>query len=411
MVATARAVLATAVGARSAAEEALRVADADLLTATKAIADRREGLARLAGQVTAARSRMAASDDEVARLAVAVAEARQRGKVAGAEFAALQSSVGALDSSEVGLDESYEAAAAAADQAAGRLAELGEAVRQAQQDRAGLLARVDALSLGLDRRDGVGALLAAGSELPGVLGSVASLLDVRPGHEAALAAALGAVADAAAADGPTSARSALEYLRRNDSGRAGIFVGSSGADPGPPGARPTLPDDAVWAIDQVTAPPALMGALRRALDGVAVVDSLADAARLIDLVPGTRAVTRGGDLLGQDWAVGGSAGKKSVLEIQAAVDEGEQSLAAVTARLTELEAAVSGARAEAAARSAEADVALGRAARLRREAVRGGRSARPGRADGPVGRSRGGTARAPACRRRGRPGPASGGEG
>ena len=102
-----------------------------------------------------------------------------------------------------------------------------------------------------------------------------------------------------------------------------------------------------------------MGALRRALDGVAVVDSLADAARLIDLVPGTRAVTRGGDVLGQDWAAGGSAGKKSVLEIQAAVDEGEQSLAAVTARLTELEAAVSGARAEAAARSAEADVALG----------------------------------------------------
>ena len=50
-----------------------------------------------------------------------------------------------------------------------------------------LAARRDALEMGLNRKDGAGALLAASDDVSGLLGSVAALLTVRPGFEAALA--------------------------------------------------------------------------------------------------------------------------------------------------------------------------------------------------------------------------------
>ncbi|HEY4991548.1 MAG TPA: AAA family ATPase, partial [Nakamurella sp.] len=106
--------LAEGTAEREECERALRAAEVELVTANRLIADRREGLARLAGQVHAARSRLAAGDDEVTRLARAVAEARERAAAAEVAFAAAQDSVGDLDSSEVGLDEAHEQAAAAA---------------------------------------------------------------------------------------------------------------------------------------------------------------------------------------------------------------------------------------------------------------------------------------------------------
>ncbi len=61
-----------------------------------------------------------------------------------------------------------------------------------------MLARREALELGSDRKDGVGALLAAAQSISGVLGSIAAVLTVEPGYESAVAAALGAAADAVA---------------------------------------------------------------------------------------------------------------------------------------------------------------------------------------------------------------------
>ena len=71
----------------------------------------------------------------------------------------------------------------------------------------------------------------------------------------------------------------------------------------------------------MTAPDALRPALTRSLARVAVVGSLEQAAALVDREPSVRAVTAEGDLLGADWAVGGSAKAPSLLEVQAAVDE------------------------------------------------------------------------------------------
>ncbi len=352
-VGAARAALGDAVAARSDSEAALKAAENQLLTATRAIADRREGLARLAGQVNAARSRQAAGADEMARLAAAEADARVRAASALDEFTRLQDSVGDLDSSEVGLDEDHESAEQAVEAAVRRIAELTDALREATSEQTSLRARVEALSLGLDRRDGAGALLAAQPELVGLLGSAASVLDVAPGYEAAVAAALGPAADAVAVAGVADAAAALSLLRERNAGRAGLLIGGA-----PHGAGradwPTLPDGAAWALDRVTAPAALHPAISLALDRVAVVGDLDAAVSLVTTSPQLRAVTRDGDVLGSGWAFGGSAGKQSVIEIQAAVDDGEMALAAVTTRIAELGAALSGARTEGELRTGQA---------------------------------------------------------
>jgi chromosome segregation protein len=158
-----RARLAEAVAERQALEQRLAAAERALVAAVRAIADRREGLAKLGGQVEAVRTRLAAKAEEIDRLAAAAAEARERAAAAQAEFDTLQAEVGALDEGELGLDARHEAATSAYEAARAAVRELTEAEREAERDRATWSARKDALALGLTRRDGAGALLAAGT--------------------------------------------------------------------------------------------------------------------------------------------------------------------------------------------------------------------------------------------------------
>ena len=308
--------LRDAVTRRTDAEAASAAEERALVAAVRAVADRREGLARLTGQVGALRSRAAAAEAELGRLAAALEEARTRSARAQADLEALQVEAGGLDEGEVDLDERHEQAAAVLTAATGALDALQAQERVAERDRSTWAARRDALSLSLVR-DGSSAVLAAAA--PGVLGTVASLVHVEPGSEAALAAALGAVADAVAVATPVDAAAALARLKDAGAGRAGLLVGGGPSEPDPP--RPSLPEGARWALDLVTAPAALRPALARALRQVAVVSTLEQAAALVVALPGVRAVTAAGDLLGADWAVGGSASAPSLLEVQAAVDE------------------------------------------------------------------------------------------
>jgi chromosome segregation protein len=90
------------------------------------------------------------------------------------------------------------------------------------------------------------------------------------------------------------------------------------------------------AADLVNGPAELMGAVRRLLRGIVVVDTLEDAEDLVYAHPGLTAVTREGDLLGADFAQGGSAGAPSLLEVQASVDEAAAELAELAGRCEEL---------------------------------------------------------------------------
>lgn len=375
---------------RSELERELAAEERRLRDAARAIADRREGLARLHGQVNAARGRAGSAQAEIDRLAASRDEAQDRAVAAQEEYEQLKAEVDGLDADDAELTERHEAAKR---DLAGAEAELGaarEAVTSAERSRAAVSARHEALSLGLRRKDGTGVLLGAGDRLTGLLGPVAELLTVAPGHEVAVAAALGAAADAIAVTDPATAADAIRLLRKQDAGRAALVPGGaaagqvpaqgiqpasgpvgqvpgqvSGADHGAPvlaapgvehgtaaaEGRPERPEPsaggalvtgecAAPAVARLLQGPAeLMAAVRRLVRDMVVVGTLEDAEELVATHPGLTAVTAEGDVLGAHFAHGGSAGAPSLLEVQASVDEAAAELAELAVRCEELASA------------------------------------------------------------------------
>ncbi|GAA2116043.1 chromosome segregation protein SMC [Nocardioides bigeumensis] len=349
--------LEQALAAKRTAEDAAAEEERRVAGLVRAAADRREGLARLHGQVNALRSRSAAAADELGRLAQAREEAVARAERAQRDFTALETKVAGLDAGEEGLDAEHEVAVSTLDDLESRLLKLREEAQQADRDRASLAARRDALELGLNRKDGVGALLAASDEVGGLLGSVAALLTVRSGFEAAVAGALGNAADAVAVRDSAAAVDALEHLKAADLGRAGLLLGGA---PGGDRDWPSLPAHATYAVDVVEAPAELDAAVARLLFKVAVVHDLAAARALVAELPDVTAVTRDGDVLGAHFARGGSSSQPSLIEIQAAVDEATSSLAEAVAASERLAFETSRLEAERLDAQKRADVALAR---------------------------------------------------
>ncbi|MCV7315856.1 chromosome segregation protein SMC [Mycolicibacillus parakoreensis] len=347
--------LESARGALAAQERVAHEAEQTHLAAVRAEADRREGLARLAGQVETMRARVESIDDNVARLAPRIEEAAARAEAAHAEFETAQARVTELDQGEAGLDEQHERSVAAVRVADARVGELQAAERAAEREVASLQARIDALTVGLDRKDGA-SWLATDSGIGGLLGSVATLVKVRPGFEAAVAAVLGAAADAVAADTVETARAAVTALKETDGGRAAIVLGDWPA----PAAEPDepAPAGAVWAHDLIEAPARLRGALAAMLAGVAVVPDLSAALAVIGAHPRLRAVTRDGDLVGAGWISGGSDHKPSTLEITSEIDRARTQLGEAEEQVSRLGAALAGAVTEQAARQDTAEQAL-----------------------------------------------------
>ncbi len=314
------------VALRHAAESAYTTEERRIAGLLRAAADQREGLARLHGQVNAIESRAAAADDEIGRLTAARDEVDRRASEAQRAFTAQENEIAGLNAGESGLDAELEAAEAALGDIDERLASLGRDLHGAERRQSASAARKEALEQGLARKDGAGALLAATDELSGLLGSVAALLTVRPGFETPIAAALGSAADAVAVDHLDTAVSAMERLKSQDLGRAGMLLG--GTDAVDDSAWPGLPEGATYAIDVVEAPDTIRGALRRLLFKFVVVDDLDHAQQLIEQAPDVTAVTREGDILGSHFASGGSSSMSSLIEVKAAIEQAEADLEA-----------------------------------------------------------------------------------
>ncbi|GIF67149.1 chromosome partition protein Smc [Asanoa ishikariensis] len=316
--------LAEAVESRQALERQLAAAEQALRAAAKAIADRREGLAKLTGQVNAARARSNSGSEEIERLATAHADAQARAQRAQAEVDAVAAESSEADLADADLDARHDEAVAAHEVAAAEVRELTNRERVAEKDAATWKAREEALSLGLRRKDGAGALLSRADQVPGLLGSLAGMLTVEPGNEAALAAALGVLADAVAVAGVDEAAEAMRYLKIQDAGRASLLVGTP-AGPGmigsPDALRPALPEGARWAPDVVRCDERIRPAVHWALRDVILTGSLELATRAVADNPQLRAVTPDGDVVGAYAAAGGSAKAQSFIELQAAVDE------------------------------------------------------------------------------------------
>ncbi|MDQ0731839.1 chromosome segregation protein SMC [Arthrobacter sp. B1I2] len=357
-----RSTLDAASAAKAEAEQAAQAEDRRLTAQLRAAADRREGLARLAGQVAAARSRVESAQAELGRLRESLAAGTERRARAQAEFTALENQVAGVEEGEESLDADYEAASEALDAVLQEIADLKAAVNEGVRKRDALAARLDALKLGLDRKDGARHVLESG--LPGVLGSLAAGITVQGGYEAAIAAALGEASDAVLVKDADTAAAVLQVLKDDDAGRASLLLASAAGDHRGDAAttqsveRVPLPAGAEWADALVDGPSDHIPLVRHLLSGTAVVTGIDAAASLVASQPGLTAVTREGDVFTAVSVAGGSAKAPSLLEVQAAVDDAGRSLSAVTADLERNRFALAAAKARRAGAQEEADAAL-----------------------------------------------------
>ncbi|WP_232662416.1 chromosome segregation protein SMC [Pseudonocardia sp. TRM90224] len=359
----ARRALSEVMDERTEHERVLAAAERAHIAAVRALADRKAGLATLAGRAEALRSGATATAEEIERLSEALAEAHERTAAAEAELEAAQDELGVLAETDTGgslpeLERRCAEAAEAHESTRKRVAELVAREREVEQQRAHWRARVDALSVGLARKDGSAALL--GGDQPGVLGTVPGLITVEPWARVAIAAALGGLADAVAVESPEDAVAAIRTLRTQDAGRAALVVGEGQeshfpAPTGPESGFPALPGKPAASLVSVSG--ALAGTVRWLLRDVVVVDDLDAARTVVTARPELTAVTVEGDVLGAGRAEGGSGSASSALDVQAAVDEAREKREAVEQELARLRPTLEGARAEEAARLSDVESA------------------------------------------------------
>ncbi len=278
-------------------------------------------------KVDVAQSTLAAREAEVTRRESALANARQR--LTEAEVAVS----GLGDEQELDDAEALSVAYREADEAQARLSaaldDRRDALHAVERERDALAARTSALTLALSKANASAGIIDAGLE--GIGGLVAERVKVAKGFEAAIAAALGTLAEAVLADSRDAAAAAIEHAHRERLGRIEAVVGDA------PPRLETLPtvDGAVHAPSVVEAPGGVLGVLERTF----IVDSLEAArevrAALSSLDPGgpITIVTRRGDFVSDYLMRGGSDDAQSRLELIAERD-------AATERLEELSTAI-----------------------------------------------------------------------
>ncbi|HWN60042.1 MAG TPA: AAA family ATPase, partial [Streptosporangiaceae bacterium] len=220
-----RKILSAAGAERTAAEAELTAAERRIAEGAKAAAARAGQLARLREQVGAAASRGAAAQEELDRLAVSAGQARERAALAQAEYDQVREASGGGDDDRSELAAAHEQADRTRSELSERTVALRTADRESARELAALKARAEVLAEAARRgADASAALLADPARFAGVLGPFAERLQVADGYEVAVAAALGAAADAVAVAGLDAAADILAALRRDDAGSAGLVI-------------------------------------------------------------------------------------------------------------------------------------------------------------------------------------------
>ncbi|MCL2735555.1 MAG: chromosome segregation protein SMC [Propionibacteriaceae bacterium] len=318
----------------------------------RASSDRREGLARLSGQITSVSARVESGQAAVERLKATSVSAAEAAEAAGAT--ATQVDQGLPEAQA--LVQEREAADAsgrlAVDHAAGEVDALRSAVQALVETRAGLTARVEALRMAQQAQNDGAAWVAAQTSLTGVRAPVASLIQVEPGYEQAVATGLGAVTDAVVVTDVASGVTAIEALRASDQGRAGLLVGADA-----PGGSPTTPGPGRPLMSVLTGDETVLAALAHLMGHIRVVDSLDEARSVIADHPDAVAVTRDGDWVSSWLVSGGSPASQSALHIASALNEAETRLAGLVDEVAAAQAALGQAQSRQAQAKAASDEA------------------------------------------------------
>ena len=292
--------------------------------ALRAIADQREGTARQEGHINGLKSRIDATNAEITRLTKSKDEATRRLQSFQEEFALLETQIASVDANEPGLDSEFEAAKSALATAQSELDLLQDKESEAQRTRSGLEGRLRALQESLVHKDGSGVVLSSGTRTRGRL---SSLISVTPGWEAAVAAALGPLADSVVVSDVSSAVSALTMLKRESAGQSELLV--IDGDNGFTSSNRAVPNG-FTSLASLVSSSEVSGAIAALLSGFVAVEDLAEAESALRADSTVIAITRDGDVLSRIRVRGGSSAKNSAIEISALIEKTEASLQEVT---------------------------------------------------------------------------------
>ena len=292
--------------------------------ALRAIADQREGTARQEGHINGLKSRIDATNAEITRLTKARDDASQRLQNFREEFALLETQIASVDANEPGLDSEFEIAKSELATAQNELDSLVAKESEAQRVRSGLEGRLRALQESLVHRDGSGIVLSSGTRTRGRL---SSLISISPGWEAAVAAALGPLADSVVVSDISSAVSALTMLKRESGGQSELLVvdGDSGFTP----SNRSVPNG-FTSLASLVSSSEVSSAISSLLSGFVAVEDLAEAESALRADPSVIAITREGDVLSSIRVRGGSSAQSSAIEISALIEKTEGELQEVT---------------------------------------------------------------------------------
>ena len=323
-VAEAEEAVGAAAAATATAKASLDSLDEEISAQSALVSRHSLELAGLAARVDVARTSLASARGELLRQQNALEAAEQRRDSTRAEFVALEAEAATSDEGDGSLDAAYEAAEAAVSSIQAEIEALRDEVHVAERERDALAARSSALSLAVEQKDGSNALV--GAKLSGIRGLVAEHVRIEPGFEAAIAAALGSLADAVLADSREAAFDALEHSASKDFGRVEVVVSDASVP-----ASPNFTAEGVRsAASVVEAPDGVLGLLA----DVVIADDLAAARAAWTKAPdATTFVTRQGDVLTRYVLRGGSGAKRSRLELVAERDAAAARLATVTTQI------------------------------------------------------------------------------
>ncbi|WP_144834909.1 chromosome segregation protein SMC [Microbacterium sp. BH-3-3-3] len=224
----------------------------------------------------------------------------------------------------------YERAQREANAVETRVAGLRERLHAAERERDALEAQTTALGRALDVRNAAADLIAAGGR--GIRGLVGDDVKVTAGYEAAIAAALGGLAEGLLVDDVAAAFAAAQTASEADLGVVDIAIADAAE------AQPARVAGGTPAVDVVTASSGVRGILSR----VVIVDDL-EAARAAQssLEPGVTLVTRAGELLTAHTVRAGSGAGRSRLELAAERDGAAERLAEIVVVADSLREALS----------------------------------------------------------------------
>ena len=333
------------------AELSLKVEEDKIAAAMRAIADQREGTARQEGHIKSLAARLEAIAEEIARLVKARDEAQARADNAQREYSTLEMDIAGADAGELGLDSEFETAKKALDSAKSQLASLIDAERAADRERNATESKLEAMQLTSQSRDG-GAALVRDSRGLTILGSVAALVQIDSGWEAATAAALGSLSDAIVVKDLNSAISALTTMRSENLGRADVLVYEPGSH------NSTSVPAGLTALTSHVRSSEISDLLASLLANTVVAESAREAEGIIRSHPGVTVVTRDGDVITAKRARGGSASSNSLIEINALVQELQSKLETITHNCDRIKFEISTAQGDVDSKQSAFDISL-----------------------------------------------------